>query len=399
MENKFLTDKDWDIVISYIKDGEQGDKGGFELWLAENESRKLLYEELKVLLSASSRRETIDGNLKTRVWESIQYEIKNKNVKLGHRKLFYYVAAALLPFIFLYVGYLLGDSRPSETVIPLGYSQLSDLDAVGAQDSYSVKLIMSDGKVLNLSKELSITDENGVLITNNPNKEISFVGSSSKNTQKINTIIVPRGREYSVKLSDGTKVCLNSGSVLQFYSSMRSDKREVYLSGEAYFKVMSNESVPFAVNMKSGKIIVHGTTFNVDAYNADKEVKTMLVEGKVNFSSMKGCRYEMKPLELLVYSGSKDTYTVEKDVDVSLYTSWVDGVYRFKNQSLGDIMARLLRWYHYDIVYMDESVKRLRFTGYAEKEQPIQDFLELLSNVKNISYEVKNGVIFLSMRN
>src|SRR5690606_4264732 len=69
------------------------------------------------------------------------------------------------------------------------------------------------------------------------------------------------GQKLNIRLGDGTQVRLNSGSSLKYPESFIGDKREVELTGEAFFEV-SPDSRPFVI--RSGEVMttVLGTSFN-----------------------------------------------------------------------------------------------------------------------------------------
>ena len=67
-------------------------------------------------------------------------------------------------------------------------------------------------------------------------------------------------------LSDGTKVYLNAASELKYPVQFDSKKRQVHLSGEAYFEVAKDECRPFFVQAGDVRIRVLGTSFNVTSY-------------------------------------------------------------------------------------------------------------------------------------
>ena len=78
-----------------------------------------------------------------------------------------------------------------------------------------------------------------------------------------NTINVPRGGDFRLVLSDGTQVAINAESKLRYPIRFDSISRNVYVSGEAYFKVAHDASRPFRVHTSKGVIELLGTEFNV----------------------------------------------------------------------------------------------------------------------------------------
>ena len=81
-----------------------------------------------------------------------------------------------------------------------------------------------------------------------------------------NTVITPRGTEYLLTLSDGSRVWLNSDSRLKFPVKFSKGTRRVELVGEGYFEVAKDTSSPFIVNSGKLEIKVTGTSFNIAAY-------------------------------------------------------------------------------------------------------------------------------------
>lgn len=67
-----------------------------------------------------------------------------------------------------------------------------------------------------------------------------------------NTLKTPRGGEYTITLSDGSRVYLNASSELKYPVLFDEKKREVRLSGEAYFEVAKDSERPFYVGDKHG---------------------------------------------------------------------------------------------------------------------------------------------------
>ena len=139
---------------------------------------------------------------------------------------------------------------------------------------------------------LALNEHQGVYSSGNAGVEIvndTVTGKVSYHVNKtgmedslvFNTLIVPKGGEYSLELPDGTVVWVNSESSLRFPEKFTSNRREVFLEGEAYFEVKKDANRPFYVHTEVGKVRVLGTAFNVCAYSNDRFWQTTLVEGSV----------------------------------------------------------------------------------------------------------------------
>ena len=98
----------------------------------------------------------------------------------------------------------------------------------------------------------------------------SLVGQSAE--VKYNTLIVPRGGEFSLELADGTRVWLNTESKLRYPVAFTGEERRVEMDGEVYFEVAKNREKPFVVTVNGVDIRVLGTSFNVSAYQEDVAV-------------------------------------------------------------------------------------------------------------------------------
>src|SRR5690606_41470504 len=108
------------------------------------------------------------------------------------------------------------------------------------------------------------------------------------NNNASNTISTPKGGQYQVVLSDGTKVWLNAASTLRYPIRVNGSVRQVELVGEGYFEVSADKNTPFIVNCHHQIGHVTGTRSNINAYREEQSVKTTLGEGKVNVVSNDG---------------------------------------------------------------------------------------------------------------
>src|SRR5690606_16862758 len=88
-------------------------------------------------------------------------------------------------------------------------------------------------------------------------KSLNYLAEEKKADRILyNTIATPYGGQYKVELSDGTKVWLNAGSSLRFPTTFRGAEREVAVTGEVYFEVAENPSMPFIVDVSGARIKV-----------------------------------------------------------------------------------------------------------------------------------------------
>lgn len=146
-------------------------------------------------------------------------------------------------------------------------------------------------------------------------------------------------------------------------------------------------------------VAVTGTMFNVKAYIEEDIVHTTLVEGGVNVSR------HLCPIESILLKPSEE-YTLNvhtgevkvKEVDVQLYTSWVEGMFVFRNQRLKDIMDVLARWYSMEVFYVGNAVKDIRLSANLGRYEHIDDILSIIQATNKIGFVRKGNVVTVMKR-
>ena len=255
------------------------------------------------------------------------------------------------------------------------------------------ELVLADGTTRILSSEVtdSLLVQQGANIVVQ-NQGVSYRENSSVVEEHYNTLRVPRGGEYSITLSDGTVVYLNSESELRYPVKVVGEDRRVYLSGEAYFDVTQDKAHPFIVDVKNSTVRVLGTSFDVRAYADENEVLTTLVQGSVRFSAGNKSVI-LKPGEQAVLD--KSGRVENRKVDTYLYTAWKDGVFAFKKQRLEEIMKVVARWYDVNVFWENASQKEVTFTGKMKRYDDFSKVVEILEMTGNTEFVVKENNIFI----
>lgn len=208
-------------------------------------------------------------------------------------------------------------------------------------------------------------------------------------------LTVPKGGKAQIYLPDGSQVWLNAGSTLEYPLNFESSKREVKLVGEAFFRVKKDEKRPFTITTEKLNVQVLGTAFNLSAYRNDSHVSSTLVEGKIR-AYLKGTdkEVELKPGERLILKGNM-MYLSE--VNTAYFTDWKDGIMRFKNTPLKEVVKKLSRWYDVDIVLASEEVGKLTLTATITME-PLLKVLKLMNVALGVTHREEHGTIVLSVK-
>ncbi|HVW61399.1 MAG TPA: FecR domain-containing protein, partial [Puia sp.] len=167
------------------------------------------------------------------------------------------------------------------------------------------------------------------------------------------TLKVPRGRQFSVTLPDGSMVWLNNASSLRFPPAFSGASRDVYLTGEAYFEVEKNTKSFIVHSTQNGKeytVKVLGTNFNISAYPDDPDIRTTLLTGKV-FVSIGNKTDILHPGEQLI-AGKDGSWDISKDIEARYSNAWKrDSIY-FEGD-LPQVMRQITRWYNVEIEVQD----------------------------------------------
>lgn len=260
-------------------------------------------------------------------------------------------------------------------------------------------LITAEGKQFYLTEQdSSSTHQLGYGFTTHANGNVVKYSKQTELTEwnptiRKHTIQVPRGGEYELILPDGTHVWINSDSQLSFPVQFDSTKREVSLTGEAFFAVTKDKK-PFIVKINEEvEIKVLGTQFNIQAYQDENTIETTLCEGSVNVSDRKH-QVTLTPSQQAVYSKTTQNFTTSK-VDTRLYTSWRKGLFVFENKPLEEIMNTLSRWYDIQVFYTNQSVKTYHFTGDLERYGDFRKTLSMIEKATSIRFIINGKNIII----
>jgi transmembrane sensor len=255
-------------------------------------------------------------------------------------------------------------------------------------------LTLENGSNITLEKGKNYRAEN---LKSNGEELVYQPKNITKAQIKYNYLTIPRGGQFYVQLSDGTKIWLNSESQLKYpISFIGGETRQVELVyGEAYFEVSpstNHNGSKFKVLTSMQEVEVLGTEFNIKAYKDETNIYTTLAEGKVvirnGFSSQNLIPTQQSNLNL-----KNNTITISA-VDVYSETSWKKGLFSFKSTELKEIMIVLSRWYDVNFVFSNAKIENIKFNGVLSKNQTIKEILTTIKDTKFIKdYDIKDKKI------
>ncbi|NIJ43899.1 hypothetical protein FHR24_000338 [Wenyingzhuangia heitensis] len=292
-------------------------------------------------------------------WNKIQNQLYPTS-KVRYLKWISGVAAVFM--LGLGLSYLY-TSKNTSTEIPL----------VANITSEDITLKLADGniQIIKANGEGEIVNKKGKVLGSQKGTLLNYKNQLSFNhVQKLmyNELVVPYGKTFQLVLSDGTSVHLNSGTTLKYpVKFIKGKKRQVYLTGEAYFNVAKDKSHPFIVNANNLNVRVLGTQFNVSSYPEDGHIKTVLVEGSVALYD-KDKTYKKQNIALLTPGhkavwGVKNKHITIRKVDTSIYTNWINGEIVFEHIKFKYIIKKLERHYNIKIKNKNKELENQVFTA------------------------------------
>lgn len=212
------------------------------------------------------------------------------------------------------------------------------------------------------------------------------------------TYRVDRGVKGHIVLPDSTEVWLNSDSRLTLPPKFDQQSRIVSLSGEGYFIVKSDNQHPFYIKTPQEVLVkVTGTEFNLNCYQERADIHLSLVSGKVQL-------LQESTDEVIVVQPNEETIVGKShmvmessDKQIGDKSVWKDGLLKFDNTPMDEMIMRMERWYGVHITVDDKDIYKAVFTATFSSESIIQ-VLDLLEFTSGIKYSIDGNNVVLSKK-
>ncbi|WP_065219192.1 MULTISPECIES: FecR family protein [Butyricimonas] len=381
--------EDW-LVAFFNGELEEAEEENVSEWLKKCPENREAYD---VLLEDYLRVRWSQENVRIR--EDRAKKVIFSSLKKKRHPWLYYSAVASVVLLLVFAGILF--TREKTNVLPQG-AVAAEIKPVRSQ----AVLVLSSGERVELaSSHLEIRERDGLIVKVDSNSGIRYDSLATEVTEKVeliyNKIIVPRGGEYFVTLSDGTKVWLDAESELEYPVNFSVDCREVKLKGEAYFSVTKDKGKPFLVQSGEYGVRVYGTEFNVNAYNP-RQIETVLVEGTIGFKANVSSEERMlQPNHLAVVNMETGVSEIRK-VDIYPYIAWKNQDIVFANERLESIMEKVARWYDVVVFFQNEGLKDLRFDCNMQRYADIKDLFFFMEKTSNACFSINGRTVTVSKK-
>lgn len=333
------------------------------------------------------------------IWKNIdefERQYLKKVRKFNFKRTFSWAASFLIIVSIGIIGYYLING--TEKVF-----QFTSTDII---ESDEAQMILQSGEKIKLKKEnstITMSDAANQVSVNDSIIELTPITDIKGKEPKMNEVIIPYGKKSELLLADGTKVWLNAGSRLAFPSKFTKNKREVFLEGEACFKVAENRDQPFVVKAGKLDIKVLGTHFNVSAYPTDNTIETVLLEGSVAVEKPKtfGLGKDeiiLAPNQKASFKKEQNNFSVTDETDADIYIAWTYGWLKYNRESLISVMRKVERYYNVEIHLPDNYPQDDKITGKLDLKESLKDAMETLADASGTAFKILGDQVYVEKK-
>ena len=331
----------------------------------------------------------LDEEEANRIWKRIQ-ETRRRKRRTKIRRIYLTGAAVAASMALLFFLRTVGDNpHPPQDVVSFAQSNKPDIE-----ETTETQLILSDDRALSLAdRETEIRYDSTSLKV--MNKATVHEEIATTEIAQYNQLIIPKGKRSFLTLSDGTQIWANSGTRLVYPASFQSDRREIFVDGEIYLHVQSDEKRPFLVKTNDMVVQVLGTEFNVQAYSADNYKRVVLKSGAVRIASetaKKGIL--LQPSEMYE---AIDNREIVKPTNVNYYISWINGLYFCDNERLEFILDRLSRYYGITI-NVDKKAASLTVHGKLDLKDNFRDVMRVIQFIVPVDCKYESDIYSITYK-
>jgi len=281
-------------------------------------------------------------------------------------------------------------------------------DIAPGKNGAILKLSGGQEIVLDSAANGNLAQQSNIRIVKNGNEVTYVIDPSAGNSEvAYNEMRTPKGRQFQLVLSDGSKVRLNAASSIKFPTSFEGSERKVEVTGEVYFEVTHDAKQPFVVITNGTEIHDLGTEFNVNAYSDEEKIKITLVKGSVKVASPgpgvpRSTRDDktgvtLKPGQQAQIDGRDPSLrsglrVVNADIEEAI--AWKNGNFIFQGSNIQSVMRQLARWYDVEVKY-EGSIPTDEFVGDITRSRysNISQILEILEKTKTVRFEINGRTV------
>tara|TARA_R100001369_G_scaffold89522_2_gene127223 strand:+ start:835 stop:1995 length:1161 start_codon:yes stop_codon:yes gene_type:complete len=377
------------LIVKYLSQAATAeDLDVLNNWIADDKNHQVYKDFIKTHFAITLAMNNSDIN---KIKEELRKEIRKGKKQYYSRRLLSVMKYAAIAIFFVGVGIIwqqgVFDKTQNAVIVP-------------RTDAITLELENGDIEIITEAGTTHVQNSNGKVVGVRQGNKLVY--DKIEDLELVyNTLTVPNGKQFSIVLSDGSNVHLNSGSSIKYpINFIKGQKRQVFLTGEAFFDVAHDQEHAFVVNAQDLDIHVYGTKFNVSNYPEDRDTEVVLVEGSVglresNLEKADNAEVYLKPGYMGIYNRS-DNHISQEEVNTSIYTSWMNGNLVFRNISFENIIQKLQRHYNVVIINNNEKLAHETFNATIEtKHETIEQVFNYFNKVYQIEYKIIENKIII----
>lgn len=309
-----------------------------------------------------------------RMLSAINQQIQPQSI----RRIWPRIAAAASILLVLSAGsyFILHKEKPQQT------ATVQKIDIAPGNQGATLQLSNGQQISLNSVKVGNIAQQGNTNISKTTDNKIVYNSTAPASELIYNIITTKRGNFYPLTLSDGTVAILDAASSIKYPVAFTGNERKVEITGQVYFEVKHNAKMPFRVVANGQTFEDLGTSFNINAYNDEPNVKATLIEGSIRVNDQN----ILTPGQQAVITSG---HIKVGKADIEQAVAWKNGSFNFDNTPMDEAMRQISRWYDVDIEYPNGMPKTV-FNGGMYRNMKASQVLEILSFFK-VHFEIVQG--------
>ena len=206
------------------------------------------------------------------------------------------------------------------------------------------------------------------------------------------TIAANDGEIKRIVLPDSSVVTLNARSEIRFQQGGKSNSRDVFLDGEAFFEIHPDNNKPFIVHTDGMQTQVLGTSFNIKYYPGEKLMVGVLT-GKVKVTAAEGKSTVLQRGEKTIYNPSAGVFTSINEEPQEM-NAWQQGIINMNNLTLEEVATVLERWYSVKIILESPGIAKHILSG-SQNNTSLEASLNAICFVYNLGYHQQGNVVHI----
>ncbi|MEO6683504.1 MAG: FecR domain-containing protein [Ginsengibacter sp.] len=303
-------------------------------------------------------------------------------------------AAAASVVLLLTIGYFFFNTKTGPQVAKVSPPVKLINDAAPGGNKAILTLGNGQTIILDSAGNGILSTQGSSTVTKMADGQLVYKGENKISEEVVyNTISTPRGGQYNLTLSDGSRVWLNAESSLRFPASFSGDERKVELIGEGYFEIAQDAEKVFKVSVNKSVIEVLGTHFNINGYTDENNLRATLLQGSVKV--IKGAEsIVMKPGQQAVVSNSTNSITIKNNINVEEVIAWKNGLFQFDDTEIKEVMRQIGRWYNLEVEF-EGNVPDKKITGKIYRNVQVSKVLRIMEALK-IQFKIEGKTIVVT---